>query len=98
MEHVAENRLRLHVDAIDEDELLRGLQKIANRIAGGTIVAALIVGAALMMRVETPFTIFGYPGLAMIFFLAAAAVGFAMLWGILTSDRHGHRLRGGAGR
>src|SRR5581483_1924753 len=53
LETMAENKLRLDVDAIDEDELLKGLQKIANRIAGGTLLAALVLAAALMMRVQT---------------------------------------------
>ena len=31
--------------------------------------------------------IFGYPGLAMLFFLAAAAGGFALIWSIVSPDR-----------
>jgi hypothetical protein len=30
----------------------------------------------------------GYPGIAMTFFLVAAAMAVAMLWAILTGDRH----------
>jgi hypothetical protein len=33
-------------------------------IALGLVLAALIVGAALMTQVSTPFRLFGYPGLA----------------------------------
>src|SRR6201988_4942625 len=69
------NELRFKVDAIDEKVVLEGLQKVANRITLGLVVAALIVGAAMLMRVDTSFRIFGYPGLAMIFFLMAAAAG-----------------------
>jgi predicted unusual protein kinase regulating ubiquinone biosynthesis (AarF/ABC1/UbiB family) len=69
---VAANKLRINVDAIDEDLLMSGLQKVANRITLGLILAALIIGAALLMRVETSFRIFGYPGLAMLFFLGAS--------------------------
>ena len=86
-ELLADNELRVNVDAIDEAELIKGLQKIANRIAGGLLLAALIVGAAMMMQVPTRFTLLGYPGLAMIFFLLAAAGGVWMLWTILKSDR-----------
>ncbi len=86
-ELLADNQLRVNVDAIDEAELIKGLQKIANRIAGGLLLAALIVGAAMMMQVPTRFTLLGYPGLAMIFFLLAAAGGVWMLWTILKSDR-----------
>lgn len=84
---LAENRLRLHVDAIDETELIVGMQKIANRITAGLVLAALIVAAALMMRVETAFTLFGYPGIAMLLFLAASAGGFWLVGSILFGDR-----------
>lgn len=87
LDTVADNELRVNVDAIDETELIKGFQKIANRIAGGLLVAALIIGAAMMMQIPTRFTLLGYPGLAMIFFLLAAAGGVWMLWTILSSDR-----------
>ena len=52
----------------------------------GLILAALIVGAAMLMSVPTTFRIFGYPGLAMIFFLAAAAGGLLLVVNILAND------------
>jgi hypothetical protein len=64
-----------------------GLHEIANRIALGLIVAALIVGAALLMQVPTSFRILGYPGLAILFFLAAALGGVVLVVSILASDR-----------
>ena len=66
---------------------MAGLQKIANRIALGLILAALIVGAAMLMRVETTFRLFGYPGFAILFFLVASAGGLALVMQILRSDR-----------
>src|SRR5581483_6496342 len=72
LDAVGNNELKIGVDAIDEKVVLDGLQKVANRITLGLVLAALIVGAALMMRVETSFKIFGYPGLPAIFFLLAA--------------------------
>jgi predicted unusual protein kinase regulating ubiquinone biosynthesis (AarF/ABC1/UbiB family) len=75
---VADNRLKLEIDAIDEQYLMQGLQKIANRITLGLILAASIIGAALLMRIETSFRLFGYPALAMLLFLGAA-VGIALL-------------------
>jgi amino acid permease len=56
------------------------------------IIAALIVGAAMLMQVPTSFTIFGYPGLAMLFFLGAAGCGLLLLLRIALSDRkHRHQ-------
>ena len=83
----AQNAFRLKVDAIDEQLLIEGLHKIANRIALGVILAALIVGAALLMHVPTRFQILGYPGLAMLFFLGAAAGGIALAMSIVFGDR-----------
>ena len=80
------NELGIKLDVFDETLLVHNLQKIANRIALGLILAALIVGAALMMRVETDFTILGYPGIAMILFLLAAACGFFLVFNILFQD------------
>jgi predicted unusual protein kinase regulating ubiquinone biosynthesis (AarF/ABC1/UbiB family) len=75
---VADNRLKVEVDALDETRLMAGLQKIANRITLGLVLAALIIGAALLVRVESPFRIFGYPGMPFLLF-AFAAVGIVML-------------------
>ena len=66
--------------------MLEGLQKVANRISLGLILAALIVGASMLMRIETPFKIFGYPGFAMIFFLLAAIAGVALVITIVMTD------------
>jgi ubiquinone biosynthesis protein len=85
------NELSFKVDAIDEKVVLEGLQKVANRITLGLVVAALIVGAAMLMRVETTFRIFGYPGLAMIFFLMAAAAGLLLVFNILFYDEKRRR-------
>src|SRR5687767_8644685 len=86
LDRLADNEFRVHVDAIDEARLMEGMQKVANRIALGLVLAALIVGAALLMDVETTFRIFGYPGLAMLLFLGAAAGGGALAVVILAND------------
>ena len=86
LDAVGNNELRIGVDAIDEKVVLDGLQKVANRITLGLILAALIVGAALMMRVETAFKILGYPGLPTIFFLLAAVAGLALVASIVFTD------------
>jgi ubiquinone biosynthesis protein len=76
----------VRVDAIDETQLMTGFQKVANRIATGLVLAALIVGAALLMRIETSFTLFGYPGFAILCFVAAAGGGVALILNILLTD------------
>ncbi|HWS99564.1 MAG TPA: AarF/UbiB family protein [Pyrinomonadaceae bacterium] len=86
LDAVANNEMKIKVDAIDETKLMEGFQKIANRITMGLVLAALIVGAALMMRVETSFTIFGLPGIAAIFFLLSGVAGLFLVFNILFKD------------
>src|SRR5205807_9157650 len=86
LDTIGNNELKIGVDAIDERVVLDGLQKVANRITLGLVLASLIVGAALMMRVETSFKIMGYPGLPAIFFLLAALAGLVLIVSILFTD------------
>ena len=66
--------------------IVEGIEKVANRITAGVVLAALIIGAALLVRVDTSFRIFGYPGLAMLLFLGAAAGGVGLVIVILMND------------
>jgi predicted unusual protein kinase regulating ubiquinone biosynthesis (AarF/ABC1/UbiB family) len=86
LDALACNDLRLKVEVIDHGSIIEGLQKVANRIALGLVLAALIVGAAMLMQVRTSFTIFGYPGLAILLFLAAVGGGCWMVMNILVGD------------
>ncbi len=87
LDAVSHNRLKLKVDVIDENVLVDGMQKVANRITTGVILAALIIGSAMMMRIETTFKIAGYPGFAIVFFLAAGIGGLALVLDVLWKDR-----------
>jgi ubiquinone biosynthesis protein len=93
LDAVAGNDLRLQVEIIDQGSILDGLQKVANRIALGLVLAALIVGAAMLTQVPTRFTILGYPGLAILLFLLAAAGGVWMAWTIVAGDARRTRVR-----
>ena len=93
LDAVGNNDLKIKVDAIDEKIVLEGLQKVANRITLGLILAALIVGAAMLMRVETSFRIFGYPGFPLVFFLIAAIGGMALVANILVNDVKARRKK-----
>jgi predicted unusual protein kinase regulating ubiquinone biosynthesis (AarF/ABC1/UbiB family) len=95
LDALAGNDLRLKMEVIDHGSIIDGLQKVANRIALGLVLAALIIGAAMLMRVQTSFTILGYPGFAMVLFLAAAGGGFWMAWTVLAGDVRRTKSRSG---
>lgn len=86
LDTIGNNEFKVDINAIDEKVVLEGLQKVANRISLGLILAALIVGASMLMRVETSFKILGYPGFAMIFFLLAAIAGIGLVVTIVMND------------
>jgi predicted unusual protein kinase regulating ubiquinone biosynthesis (AarF/ABC1/UbiB family) len=97
MDALAEGQLTLNVQGIDEKELMRGVQKLANRLTTGMVVAALVIGAALMMRIDVRPKLFGYPALAIVLFALAAAAAAWLLVSIVISDlpqqRRRHRSR-----
>ncbi|HEX8030761.1 MAG TPA: AarF/UbiB family protein, partial [Vicinamibacterales bacterium] len=78
LDALAASELKMKVEVIDDGAIIEGLQKVANRITLGLILAAMIVSAAMVMRIDSPFRILGYPGLAIIL-LALAAIGTTYL-------------------
>jgi predicted unusual protein kinase regulating ubiquinone biosynthesis (AarF/ABC1/UbiB family) len=87
LDRVADNRLEVRVRSFDERELIQGLQKVANRITQGLLIAALVVGAALLTNVRGGFTIAGYPALAVLLFVLAVGGALALFWDIWRHDR-----------
>ena len=84
---LADNRLQVRVTGLEESRLMENLQKIANRISTGVIVAALILTSALLMRVDIGPRLLGYPAVAIVTFLIAAGLGLAIVISALLSDR-----------
>ena len=72
MDALANHEFKVKVKSTDANGIMEGIQKIANRITTGIILAALIIGASLLMRFETAFRLLGYPRLAIICFPGAA--------------------------
>ena len=86
LDAIANNEVEIRVQAIDEKKLISGFHKIANRITMGILMAALIIGAAMLIRVPTSFQLFGYPGIAIIFFTIAALGALGLMVQILRDE------------
>ena len=87
LESLASSQLKLRVEMIDEGAVIDGLQKVANRITTGLVLAALIIGAAMMMRIESRFTLLGYPGFPTLLFIVAGSLGLWLVFSIFAHDR-----------
>jgi len=90
LDALAASELKMKVELIDDGAIIDGLQKVANRITLGLILAAMIVSAAMVMRVDTSFRILGYPGFAMILFLLAGIGAAYLAVQIVRHDRSVH--------
>jgi ubiquinone biosynthesis protein len=88
---LSENRLQVRLVGLDDSLLMENVQKIANRISTGLIVAALIVASAMLMQIEGGPRLFGYPALALALFFIAALLGLGIVVSALLRDRNARR-------
>ncbi len=93
LDALAEGELTMRVNAFDEQRLLTVLQRLANRLTIGLVLAATIVGAAMLMQIPTANQLFGYPALAILLFLGAALAGAVLVLWITLTDRRVTRQR-----
>jgi predicted unusual protein kinase regulating ubiquinone biosynthesis (AarF/ABC1/UbiB family) len=87
LQTLAENRLRVRIDGLEESRMMESLQKIANRIAIGVIVAALVIGAALTARMPGGARWLGLPALSVVFIAVAVLLGLSLVFSALRRDR-----------
>lgn len=76
---LADNDLSTHVDIPQLPSLIVALQKVANRVFSGLVLAGLLVASAMLMQY--------WPRLGLIGFVIAAVVALYMVFTILVSDR-----------
>ncbi len=90
---LADGKLRINVDAIDQDELLRGFEKIATRVTAGIVLAAMLIGASLAMRIESDVQLLGAPALATVFFVLSGIGGLVLVTHVFVIDRRDRMRR-----
>lgn len=93
LDQLAAGDLTVKVDAIDEQDLMRSLEKLTNRLVVGLVLASVVIGAALSMRVDTDTTLLGYPAVSVIFFALAAILGLGFVVQMLVVDRRDRMRR-----
>ena len=82
LESLADGKLTINLEGLDEGAILRGAQKLANRVATGVLIAAFVVAAALFSGAKATTTVWGYPVLTLVFLglaiVTAISLGFAI--------------------
>ena len=87
MDTLAEGEFHLKVHALDEERFYTVLQRVGNRITLGMVIAATILGAALLTRVPSDSRLLGLPAVAFLFFVFAVCAGLALTVWIFSTDR-----------
>jgi ubiquinone biosynthesis protein len=79
-DRLASGKLSFHIQLDQTDDLLKGMQRIANRITVGLVIAALLIASAMMMQVSRYLATAGY--------LIAAVLAIYLVIHIFFTDKH----------
>jgi len=86
LESLSEGRFTLRLEGLDEASVIRGAQKMANRVVAGVMIAAFVVAAALFSSAPHGPTVWGYPVLTMVFLGLAVLTGGWVAVGMVRRD------------
>lgn len=86
LESLAEGRFTLRLEGLDEASVIRGAQKMANRVVAGVMIAAFVVAAALFSGAPHGATVWGYPVLTVVFLALAVATAGWVAVGVVRRD------------
>lgn len=85
LQKLAEDNISVRFDHVGLDDLEDTLDSVANRMSFAIIVAALVIGSALILRVETGPFYFGLPIIGIIGFVVASLLGLYLVYTIIRS-------------
>jgi ubiquinone biosynthesis protein len=80
-------KIRVGLDVRGLDRLISELDKSTNRISFALIIAAIIVGSSLIMRIDVGSKLFGLPVLGLFGYLFAGILGAGLAISILRSGK-----------
>jgi ubiquinone biosynthesis protein len=80
---IRQNKLTLNMEMKELDTFLRTRDQVTNRMSFSVIIAALIMGSALLLAFHTPPLIYGVSLVGIVGFSAAAVLGIWLLIAIL---------------
>ncbi len=80
---IRQNKFIMNMDVRGFESFMKTLDQLSNRLSFSIIIAALIVGSALLLAFSTPPLIYGFSLIGMLGFCAAALLGVWLLIAIL---------------
>jgi ubiquinone biosynthesis protein len=80
---IRQNKLTVNMEMRGMEIILRTHDQISNRLSFSIVIAALIIGSALLLAFSTPPIVYGFSFIGMLGFCAAAFLGIWLLIAIL---------------
>jgi ubiquinone biosynthesis protein len=84
---IRQEKLRLQIEHRGLENMLATHDRISNRISFSILIAALIIGSALIVISETPPLVYGISLIGILLFFAAAIMGIWLLVAILKKGK-----------
>ncbi len=93
LDALASGTFTLNVEGVDESEIVRGVQKLANRGAAGIVIAALVLSAGLFGTSSRGPRLLGESAFTVVFLGLAALIALWVIVGTIRSDLPQRRRR-----
>jgi ubiquinone biosynthesis protein len=84
---IRQQKLTVKIEQVGLSTLLATQDQISNRIAFSIVIAALIIGSALIVISKTPPLVYGISFIGFIGFIAAALMGIWLLVAIIKKGK-----------
>jgi len=85
---VQKGKLKIEFEHIGLEAVMKEIEKSANRISYSLIIAGLIVGSSMLVRLYPEHTLFGFPVIGTIGYLIAMVLGLIVLFSIIRSKKY----------
>lgn len=83
---MSDDGIPVSIRVAELDRFIRGMDRIANRITVGLLVAALIVSGTMWVNDRSGFTVYGLPGMVVIGYVLAAGGALVLIRNVVKSD------------
>jgi ubiquinone biosynthesis protein len=87
IKNLAKGRITLTFQHKGLERLILEIDRASNRVSFALIIAAIIVGSSLIMRLETKYTLFGYSLIGILGYIFAGMLGIWLVIAILRSGK-----------
>ncbi len=88
LDRIRRGNFKLELDLQRLDRFGAQLDRSANRVTVGMILAAMIVGTSIAMTIDGGPRVWGMPAIGLFGFVTSGATGVALLWSIFRSGKH----------